>query len=106
MKGNGRAEKVAAVAYRIHTLLHTMRAIERHEEHLCGIMTEIRTTGAVTAKLDEELRDLLEAMPAHEYKDDIDAVRMSLSPEILSAGVKASAAKARNRTSGRAKQKV
>ena len=85
MKRNGKAEAVAAVVYRIHTLLHTIRAIERHEEQLCGIMTEIRMTGVVTAKLDEELRDLLEGMPAHEYTGDIDAVREALSPDILSA---------------------
>ncbi len=84
-----KAEAVAAVVYRIHTLLHTMRAIERNEEQLCGIMTEIRMTGVVTAKLDEELRDLLEGMPAHEYKDDIDAVRMALSPDLLSVAVQA-----------------
>ena len=89
MKSKGKAEAVAAVVYRIHTLLHTVRAIERHEEQLCGIMTEIRMTGVVTAKLDEELRDLLEGMPAHEYKDDIDAVREALSPDILSAPAEA-----------------
>ena len=90
MKSKAKTEQIAAVVYRIHTLLHTVRAIERHEEQLCGIMTEIRMTGVVTAKLDEELRDLLEQMPAHEYKDDIDAVRESLSPDILSAPVEAS----------------
>jgi muconolactone delta-isomerase len=79
-----REEKVAAVVYRINTLLHTMRAIERHEDQLCIIMTELRNTGAITAPLDEELRDLLEQMPTHEYMEDIDAVRNTLSPEILS----------------------
>ena len=77
------AEKIAAVVYRINTLLHTMRAIERHEEQLCGIMTEIRLNGSMTAGLDEELRDLLEQMPAHEYLEDMDAVRQELGPEIL-----------------------
>ena len=77
------AEKIAAVVYRINTLLHTIRAIERHEEQLCGIMTEIRLNGVVTESLDEELRDILEQMPAHEYLEDIDAVRQALGPEIL-----------------------
>lgn len=77
------AEKIGAVVYRLNTLLHTMRAIERHEEQLCGIMTEIRLNGGVTASLDEELRDLLEQMPAHEYLEDIDAVRQALGPDIL-----------------------
>lgn len=89
-------EKIAAVVYRLNTLLHTMRAIERHEEQLCGIMTEIRLSGGVTASLDEELRDLLEQMPAHEYLEDIDAVRQALGPEILvadPAGIPATPAK-------------
>ncbi len=76
--------RISAVVYRINTLLHTMRAIERHEDQLCIIMTEIKSSGAMTAKLDEELRGILEEIPAHEYLDDIDAVRTSLSPEILS----------------------
>ena len=75
--------KVDEVVYRLHTLLHTMRAIERHEEALCALMTEIQKSGAVTADQDEEIRDLLEQMPCHEYGDDVEAVRASLSPAIL-----------------------
>ena len=68
------------VVYRIHTLLHTMRAIARHEDTLCTLMNEIKTAGRVTEELDTELRDLLEEMPAHEYDDDIEAVRQALRP--------------------------
>ena len=68
------------VVYRIHTLLHTMRAISRHEDNLCALMNEVKTSGVVTEALDTELRDLLEEMPAHEYADDIEAVRQALRP--------------------------
>ena len=68
------------VVYRIHTLLHTMRAISRHEDALCTLMNEVKTAGKVTEELDSELRDLLEEMPAHEYNDDVEAVREALSP--------------------------
>lgn len=77
------SEKIANVVYRMNALLHTMRAIERHEEQLCVVMTEIKNTGKMTSALDDELRDLLEQMPAHEYKDDIDAVREALGPGLL-----------------------
>ncbi len=71
--------------YRINTLLHTMRAIARHEDQLCTLMTEIRTSGLVNETLDQDLRDLLEQMPAHEYLDDVEAVRETLSPALLTA---------------------
>ncbi len=72
--------RTAQVVYRINTLLHTMRAIERHEEKLCALMNELKSTGQVTDTTDEELRDLLEQMPAHEYNDDIEAIRTALNP--------------------------
>ena len=68
------------VVYRINTLLHTMRAIARHEDGLCTLMNEIKTSGEVTGELDAELRDLLEEMPAHEYNDDVEAIREALRP--------------------------
>ena len=70
------------VVYRIHTLLHTIRAISRHEDALCALMTEIKSTGIVTEALDTELRDLLEEMPAHEYNEDVDAIREALRPAL------------------------
>ncbi len=73
------------VAYRINTLLHTMRAIQRHEDALCTLMTEIKNSGAVNQELDQELRDTLEQMPAHEYADDIEAVRQSLEQALTPA---------------------
>ena len=70
------------VVYRINTLLHTMRAIARHEDSLCGLMNEIKTSGRVSEELDAELRDVLEAMPAQEYHDDVEAIREALRPAL------------------------
>ena len=78
-------DQVNELVYRINTLLHTMRAIARHEDQLCTVMTEIRTSGLVNETLDQDLRDLLEQMPAHEYLDDVEAVRETLSPALLTA---------------------
>ena len=78
------SDQIDELVYRINTLLHTMRAIARHEDQLCTLMTEIRTFGLVNETLDQDLRDLLEQMPAHEYLDDVEAVRETLSPALLS----------------------
>ena len=79
------SNQIDELVYRINTLLHTMRAIARHEDQLCTLMTEIRTSGLVNETLDQDLRDLLEQMPAHEYLDDVEAVRETLSPALLTA---------------------
>ena len=75
--------QIAEVVYRLNTLLHTMRAIARHEDQICALMTEIQSSARVDQTTDVELRDLLEQMPSHEYLDDVDAVRESLTPALL-----------------------
>ena len=69
------------VAHRIEVLLHTMRAIERHEEQLCQVMTEIRNTGEVSGATRKELRGLLEELPVDACKTDLDAVSLALLAE-------------------------
>ena len=66
------------VAHRIESLLHTMRVIERHEEQLCVLMTEIRNTGEVSGAVRKELHGLLEELPADAYRLDMEAVSMAL----------------------------
>lgn len=66
------------VAHRIESLLHTMRLIERHEEQLCVLMTEIRNTGEMSGAIRKELHDLLEELPADAYRLDMEAVSMAL----------------------------
>ena len=66
------------VAHRIESLLHTMRVIERHEEQLCVLMTEIKNTGEVSGAIRKELHDLLEELPADAYRLDMEAVSMAL----------------------------
>ncbi len=67
------------VAHRIEVLLHTMRAIERHEEQLCVVMTEIRNAGAVRPGTRKELLALLEELPSAAYGADLDAVGAALA---------------------------
>lgn len=66
------------VAHRIESLLHTMRAIEHHEEQLCVLMTEIKNTGELSEALREELHGLLEELPADAYRLDLEAVSTAL----------------------------
>ena len=75
------------VAHRIEVLLHTMRAIERHEEQLCVVMTEIRTEGVVSAATRKELQALLGELPSDAYQTDLDAVEAALAamPKALDA---------------------
>ncbi len=67
------------LAHRIEALLRTMRVIERHEEHLCVVMTEIRSAGDVSAATRNELRSLLEELPGDIYQADLDAVSKALA---------------------------
>ena len=66
------------VAHRIESLLRTMRIIERHEEQLCVVMTEIRSAGAVSPAAGKELRSLLAELPGETYQADLDAVEEAL----------------------------
>lgn len=51
------------VYYQLHTLLHTLRSFEQHEEHLCGLLGEIQRSGKVGARVRKELAAVLEALP-------------------------------------------
>ena len=66
------------IVHRLHALLHTMRAIEQHEEHLCTLMHHIQTTGQLSPTVIRELRTLLDALPTRAYQADLDALHQSL----------------------------
>ena len=67
------------VAHRIEVLLRTMRAIERHEEQLCVVMTEIRSAGTLSAGTQKELQVLLEELPGDVFQADLNAVERALA---------------------------
>ena len=81
-----RAQKSEATAsaqhpqifYRLHALLGTIRAIERHEDQLCTLMHEVESSGKVKQAVSRELLDLLDGMPSSEYQQELDAVRSEL----------------------------
>ena len=79
--------------HRIHALLYTVRVIARHEDELCTLLHASRSSDGYDEELNEEVRALLDAMPAHDYEDDLESLRAAL-PE--SATVRGAA-----RTSGK-----
>ena len=65
----------AAVAHRIHALLHTMHQIERYEERLCSMQDAIKRSGRLSAALLRDLQGVLEEIPSDDYLHDLEAVR-------------------------------
>ena len=77
----GRAPAPAAhleVVHRLHALLHTMRSIEQHEEHLCTLLHHVQTSGRLEPAVAQELDILLGELPALSYQADLDALRHAL----------------------------
>ena len=70
-----------AVYYQLHTLLHTLRSFEQHEEELCGLLSEIQRSGKVPARLRKELSAALDALPVHALQADFDATWQALEDD-------------------------
>ncbi len=67
------------ITLHLHTLLHTVRSIALVEDELCTLLHEVERDGALTSEASTELHALLNKMPTHEYTEDLEAVRSSLS---------------------------
>ncbi len=85
----GRQKDTLPVAYyRMNALLHTIRCIAQHEDHLCTLMHEIKEAGHLGAEVSEELGVLLAELPAHDYLDDLSAAQTLLAVEGASSPIK------------------
>ena len=62
----------------LHALLHTLRALERHQDHLCTLLAEMGRTGKASASLRRELTDLLHDLPAASFDAELRAVWSAL----------------------------
>ena len=67
--------------HRLDDLLHTMRCIAQYEDALCELSHELRNAGALSSAATEELRDILEKIPSHDYLVDLDSVRAILAEQ-------------------------
>jgi hypothetical protein len=62
------------VYYPLHSLLHTLRALESHGDQICTLLTEIQRTGKVSASVRRELENVLHALPAQVLDSELRAV--------------------------------
>ena len=52
------------VYYPLHSLLHTLRTLEQHQDHICTLLTDIQRSGKVGASVRKELTALLNQLPS------------------------------------------
>ena len=62
-----------AAYYRLHALLHTVRAIQCCEDDLCTLLTQIQRSGKVGAGVRREMLKTLESMPVMNLSAELDA---------------------------------
>ena len=61
-----------------------MRCIAQYEDALCELSRELRNAGALSPAATEELREILEKIPSHDYLVDLDSARAILAEQRLS----------------------
>lgn len=67
-----------AIYYSLHTLLETIRVIKLYEDPLCTLLHDIQSAGGASAEVAQELRTMLDEMPAAAYTLELDGVRRTL----------------------------
>ena len=91
--------------HRIDTLLHTMRCIAQYEDALCGLSHEVKRAGAFSPEISDEVREILEKIPSHDYVMDLDAVRAALSESRTSNSKKSAKSTTSRKSASAAKKK-
>lgn len=69
------------VYYQLHSLLHTLHSFAEHEEEICSLLSEIKRSGKVGARVRKELSAALDALPVHALQTDFDASWQALDDE-------------------------
>ena len=62
----------------LHAVLHTLRALECHQDHICTLLAEIQRTGKASAALRRELTELLHNLPSASLDSELRAVWSAL----------------------------
>jgi hypothetical protein len=60
-----------------------MRCITQYEDALCELSHELKGASALSPEASEELRDILEKIPSHDYLIDLESVRAILAEPTL-----------------------
>ncbi len=66
------------VYYPLHSLLHTLRAFETHQDQICTLLADIQRSGKVNASLRKELSTLLNQLPSATLDAELHAVWSAL----------------------------
>ena len=66
------------VYYPLHSLLHTLRELETHEDQICTLLTEIQRSGKMTASLRRDLSALMISFPAASLQQEVHALSAAL----------------------------
>ena len=56
-----------------------MRCIAQYEDVLCELSHELKRSGSLSAQTSEELHEILEKIPSHDYLMDLESARAILA---------------------------
>lgn len=79
------APSTTALTDRLDTLLHTIRCIAQHEDELCGLLHEARSSGKLSPDSAADLQHILDALPAEEYAWQLHALEIDLDHTLQAA---------------------
>jgi hypothetical protein len=68
----------ASAYHRLDALLHTIRCIAQYEDTLCELAHEAKRIGELSPEMTEELREVLEKIPSHDYMLDLVALEAAI----------------------------
>ncbi len=66
------------VYYPLHSLLHTLRTLQSHEDQICSLLADIQRTGKVGAATRKDLTAMLHNLPAAAFDQELHAVWSAL----------------------------
>ena len=73
------AVRQPSLYHRLRGLLHTVRCIAQCEDTLCELSHELKGARGLSVEAIEELRDILEEIPSHDYLTDLESVKAILA---------------------------
>lgn len=84
-------------------LLHTMRCITQYEDALCELAHELKKSRALSEETSEELRDLLEKIPSHDFLMELESLKAALPVSVPSSKPEKSAKAGRSSSTAKKK---
>ncbi len=60
--------------HHLYALLHTLRSLATHQDHICTLLADIQRTGKLNATTRRELNGLLHELPTASLNAEVEAV--------------------------------